>query len=217
MVDKNNLMICIEAWECHTDVVTLKELTGMNKDEFFSTARLFDDVDLISQDYFEGYTLDEAIREAKAYAKRLPKPRVERKSYSSNRPEEVVFTYVSLLIYDEDYDNYESLSTMFDTYDLNDGLYTNAIAAGVTERYDPYFDADIDTSNFTPQTPVPLKSLKNGEYFTLKDIPQPKDSQVWVKGEWDKWDKEWICYKFSDISNGKGFPGNKMVYVDFIF
>lgn len=85
------------------------------------------------------------------------------------------------------------------------------------ERYDPYFDADIDTSDFTPQTPVPLKSLKQGEYFTLKDIPQPKDSQVWVKGEYDKYDKEFVCYKFSDISNGKGMKGSKLVYTDFIF
>ena len=85
------------------------------------------------------------------------------------------------------------------------------------ERYDPYFDADIDTSDFTPQTPVKLKDLKNGEYFTLKDIPQPKDSQVWVKGEYDKYDREWVCYKFSDVNQGKGFKGDKLVYTDFIF
>ena len=93
----------------------------------------------------------------------------------------------------------------------------NKVESYKAERYDPYFDADIDTSDFTPQTPVPLKSLKQGEYFTLKDIPQPKDSQVWVKGEYDKYDKEFVCYKFSDISNGKGMKGSKLVYTDFIF
>lgn len=67
------------------------------------------------------------------------------------------------------------------------------------------------------QTPVKLKSLKNGEYFTLKDIAEPKESQVWVKGEYDKYDREWICYKFSDVNQGKGFKGDKLVYTDFIF
>lgn len=66
--------------------------------------------------------------------------------------------------------------------------------------------------------PVPLKSLKKGDYFTLKDIPEPKESQVWVKDEYDKSSRKFICLKFTDyLGNGKEMDGNKMVYTDFIF
>ena len=74
----------------------------------------------------------------------------------------------------------------------------------------------VDTTGWVNK-PVPLKSLKKGEYFTLKDIPEPKESQVWVKDDYDRIDKEWICYKFSDVNQSKGFKGTKMVYTDFIF
>lgn len=87
----------------------------------------------------------------------------------------------------------------------------------LSEKYNEFFDADIDTSDFTPQTPVKLKTLKDGTYFTLKDIPMPKDSQVWVKGEYDKSYREYTCYKFSDVNQSKGFKGDKLVYIDFIF
>lgn len=64
---------------------------------------------------------------------------------------------------------------------------------------------------------VPLKSLKKGEYFILKPIDEPKESQVLVKGDYVKEDKKFSCTKFSDSNSEKFIPGSKMVYVDFTF
>lgn len=62
-----------------------------------------------------------------------------------------------------------------------------------------------------------LKDLKIGEYFTLKPIESPKESQVYIRGEYDKSDKRYVCGKFSDISASRLFDGNKEIYVDFTF
>ena len=64
---------------------------------------------------------------------------------------------------------------------------------------------------------VPLKSLKKGEYFTLKPIEEPKENDVFVKGDYVKEDKKFSCTKFSDTNSEKFFPGTKQVYVDFTF
>lgn len=78
-------------------------------------------------------------------------------------------------------------------------------------------DEVLDTTGWDNE-PVPLKSLKKGDYFTLKDIPEPKESQVWVKDEWDRSSRKFVCLKFTDyLGNGREFPGNKMVYTNFIF
>ena len=66
-------------------------------------------------------------------------------------------------------------------------------------------------------TPVALKDLKRGEYFTLKPIEEPKDSQVYVKGDYDRSQKKYECDKFSDISACRYLKANTMVYTDFIF
>lgn len=64
---------------------------------------------------------------------------------------------------------------------------------------------------------VKLSDLKKGEYFTLKDIEYPKESQVFIKGEYDRSEKAYYCDKFSDISSCKILKGNKLVYTDFYF
>ena len=64
-----------------------------------------------------------------------------------------------------------------------------------------------------------IKELKKtGEkYFTLKPIPEPKESQVYCIDEYDRSEKAYWCYKFSNINSGRYFKGNKEVYTDFIF
>lgn len=62
-----------------------------------------------------------------------------------------------------------------------------------------------------------LKDLKLGEYFTLKPIEYPTESQVYVRGEYDRSEKKYDCGKFSDISYSRMFDGNKEVYTDFTF
>lgn len=62
-----------------------------------------------------------------------------------------------------------------------------------------------------------LKQLKKGDYFTLKPIPEPKESQVYVRGEYDRSEKRYLCGKFCDISYCKALKGDTEVFVDFVF
>lgn len=62
-----------------------------------------------------------------------------------------------------------------------------------------------------------IKALKKGEYFTIKAIDEPKESQVYVRGEYDRTEKKYWCEKFSDISSGRWFKGDKEVFTDFTF
>lgn len=62
-----------------------------------------------------------------------------------------------------------------------------------------------------------IKDLKNGEYFTLKPIEEPKESQVWVKGDYERKEKKYSCTKWNDFCKEKFFKGVQVVYVDFEF
>ena len=62
-----------------------------------------------------------------------------------------------------------------------------------------------------------LKDLKQGEYFILKDIPEPKESQVYIRGEYDRSTKKYLCGKFVDISYSRLLNGDTEVYTDFTF
>ncbi len=62
-----------------------------------------------------------------------------------------------------------------------------------------------------------LKDLKKGEYFTLKPIEEPKENQVYIRGEYDRTEKKYECGKFSDISYTRYIDGDREVYTDFTF
>lgn len=62
-----------------------------------------------------------------------------------------------------------------------------------------------------------IKDLKQGDFFTLKPIEFPNENQVYIRGEYDRSEKKYLCDKFSDISMGRFFKGDKEVYTDFIF
>ena len=62
-----------------------------------------------------------------------------------------------------------------------------------------------------------LKDLKKGEYFTIKPLENPKENQVYIRGEYDRSKKKYDCGKFSDISYSRMFDGNREVYTDFTF
>lgn len=96
----------------------------------------------------------------------------------------------------------------------NNQLVSYKVPIRFTESYDE--DA-VDTTGWSKQTPVPLKSLKQGDLFTLKDIPSPKDSQVYIKGEYDRGTRTFGCTKYSDMNSWRDFKGDKMVYIDFYF
>lgn len=62
-----------------------------------------------------------------------------------------------------------------------------------------------------------IKDLKKGEYFTLKQIDEPKESQVYVRGEYDKSELKYECYKWDDVNNTRFYKGDKEVYTGFTF
>lgn len=62
-----------------------------------------------------------------------------------------------------------------------------------------------------------VKDLKQGEFFTLKPIQYPKDTQVYTRGEYDRETKKYCCGKWSNISYSRLLKGNTRVYTDFIF
>lgn len=62
-----------------------------------------------------------------------------------------------------------------------------------------------------------LKELKNGEMFTLKPIEYPKESQVYIREEYDRSTKKYICIKWSDVNAERLLKGDKEVYTEFYF
>lgn len=62
-----------------------------------------------------------------------------------------------------------------------------------------------------------LKDVKNGDYFTLRPVEEPKDSQVYVRGDYCREEKKYEVYKFANIGDFRLLRGDRIVYVDFIF
>ena len=62
-----------------------------------------------------------------------------------------------------------------------------------------------------------VKDLAKGEWFTLKPIENPKESQVYIRGDYDFSTKKYSCGKFSDISYSRELKSDTVVYTDFTF
>lgn len=62
-----------------------------------------------------------------------------------------------------------------------------------------------------------VKELKRGDFFTVRPIEYPKESQVYVRGDYNHSTKRYECNKFSDICDFREFKGDKEVYTDFVF
>lgn len=62
-----------------------------------------------------------------------------------------------------------------------------------------------------------VKELKKGDFFTRKPIDNPRDSQVYIRGDYDRSLKKYECTRFDDISRGCYLPGDKEIYTEFTF
>lgn len=62
-----------------------------------------------------------------------------------------------------------------------------------------------------------IRELKKDEYFTLKPIAEPKESQVWIRGEYDRSTRTYSAINFDDVNRERYFKGDKEVYTDFVF
>jgi len=64
---------------------------------------------------------------------------------------------------------------------------------------------------------IKMKDLKKGEFFTLKPVEQPKESQVFIKSDYDRSERKYWATKWTDIGDGKYVSGDRVVYIDFEF
>lgn len=62
-----------------------------------------------------------------------------------------------------------------------------------------------------------VKELKKGDFFTLKPIEYPRESQVYIRGSYDPSAKKYDCHKWNDINASRYLKGTTTVYVDFCF
>lgn len=62
-----------------------------------------------------------------------------------------------------------------------------------------------------------VKELKKGQYFTLKQLGDPNEKQVWVRGEYDRETKKYSAVRFSDVNDERFFDGKRPVYTDYTF
>lgn len=62
-----------------------------------------------------------------------------------------------------------------------------------------------------------LKELKKGNFFTKKAIENPKESQVFIRGNYDRTEKKYECVRFSDCNDYFYISGEKEVFIDFCF
>lgn len=62
-----------------------------------------------------------------------------------------------------------------------------------------------------------IRGLKKDEYFTLRPVEEPKESQVWVMDGYDRGERKWYAYKFADVNDGRYFSGDKEVCTGFTF
>lgn len=62
-----------------------------------------------------------------------------------------------------------------------------------------------------------LKELKKGDYFTKKSIENPTESQVWIRGDYDRSLKKYECSNFADVNKTCFIKGDREIYTDFTF
>lgn len=62
-----------------------------------------------------------------------------------------------------------------------------------------------------------VKELKKGEFFTKKDIQNPTERQVFIRGEYDRAQKKYECTRFDDASSCCYMKGDAPAFTDFTF
>ena len=62
-----------------------------------------------------------------------------------------------------------------------------------------------------------LKELKQGEFFTRKNLQYLRPNQVWIKYYYDRTSKTYCCYNFDDINRYIFLKGTTEIYTDFTF
>lgn len=59
-----------------------------------------------------------------------------------------------------------------------------------------------------------IKDLKKGEFFKLSTSDS---SPVWVKGDYDRGEKTYSCYRFDDVNHETFLKASRQVFTGFTF
>lgn len=62
-----------------------------------------------------------------------------------------------------------------------------------------------------------VKELKKGEFFTLKEIEEPNEMQVYIRGDYIPGEKVYGCQKFGDMNYERFLKSTRKVFVGFTF
>lgn len=62
-----------------------------------------------------------------------------------------------------------------------------------------------------------IRELKPGDMFTLRPIECPKDTQVYIRREYDRECRKYRADRFDDISIDRLLKPSTPVYIDFDF
>lgn len=46
----------------------------------------------------------------------------------------------------------------------------------------------------------------------MKEVEFPTEKQVWIRDEYDREEREYLCYNFADTSKWKYLKGDRKVY-----
>ena len=65
---------------------------------------------------------------------------------------------------------------------------------------------------------ITIRELPYGRYFTLKPVYGEcvEKTEIYVRGKYDRLEKEYCCHTFADVNEEIFFNGNKEVYEAFI-
>ena len=62
-----------------------------------------------------------------------------------------------------------------------------------------------------------IKELKKGDFFTLRPIAAPTESQVWIRGDYDRSQRKFEATRFDDASMSRMFQSTREIFTDFMF
>lgn len=57
-----------------------------------------------------------------------------------------------------------------------------------------------------------LDKLKKGDLFTIHDIEEPQEYQVWVRDEYDRSERKYLCHNYANNSRWRYFKGNTIIF-----
>lgn len=131
---------------------------------------------------------------------------------------EIKATEKSILIYNEKREIVLNENNV-QTDELVFALLDNAEDSDVIEIFedDEVLTVVLNTKKESNSNAKTIREIKKGDFFTLKEIAEPKESQVYIKGDYDKSTKTYSCYKFSDVNNERFLKGSKEIYTGFTF